>query len=96
LCRALNALFCAGISTEIHKSWPQNSVPLFLTTVTRNQYPQVTGNQNQRYAQNSPDLRQKEIIKITNKVFIPAFCVDKFNAFACSGRTRPRRSELKD
>lgn len=45
---------------------------------------------------NSPDLRQKEIIKITNKVFIPAFCVDKFNAFACSGRTRPRRSELKD
>ena len=24
---------------------------------------------------------------------MPAFCVDKFNAFACSGRLRPRRSE---
>ena len=48
---------------------------------------------NHGYAQDSPDLRQKEIIKIINKVFIQAFYVDKLSAFACSGRKRPRRSD---
>lgn len=43
----------------------------------RNQYPALRGKQSPRYAQDSPDLRQKEIIKVIKKVFMQATGVDK-------------------
>jgi hypothetical protein len=54
----------------------------FLTTVIRNQYYAFTGKYIHRYAQDSPDLRQKEIIKVIKKVFMLATGVDKSEAIS--------------
>lgn len=41
----------------------RKSTAAFLLTVTRNQHQKITCNYSQRYAQYSPDLRQKEYSK---------------------------------
>lgn len=63
--------------------------PPFLTTVFRNQYPAFTGKYIHRYAQDSPDLRQKEIIKVIKKVFMHDAGVDRYTSIDYSETETP-------